>query len=92
MDGNNNTPASALGRARPTARDRARELGARVRERRKALGLSQEQLGEVCELHRTYIGQVERGEVNVSMRNLVAVAQGLGVDVGELVQGIGRTD
>jgi transcriptional regulator with XRE-family HTH domain len=92
MDGNHNTPASAFGRARPTPRDRARELGTRVRQRRKALGLSQEQLGEVCELHRTYIGQIERGEVNVSMRNLVAVAEGLGIDVGELVQGIGRVE
>ncbi|MDQ1437400.1 MAG: hypothetical protein QOK43_1029 [Acidimicrobiaceae bacterium] len=71
-----------------SARDRARELGDRVRVRRKALRLSQEQLGEACGLHRTYVGQVERGEVNVTVRNLLLLADGLGVDVAELVQGL----
>lgn len=74
------------------ARARAEVLGDRVRARRKALSLSQEKLGEVCGLHRTYIGQVERGEVNVTIRNLVALASGLGVDVGELVQGLTRDE
>ena len=71
-------------------RERARELGDRVRARRKELGISQEQLGERCGLHRTYIGQVERGEVNVSVRNLMAVADGLGIDIADLVQGLRR--
>jgi transcriptional regulator with XRE-family HTH domain len=71
-------------------RERSRELGERVRARRKALGLSQEQLGERCGLHRTYVGQVERGEVNASVKNLLAVADGLGVDIAELVQGLRR--
>lgn len=69
-------------------RAQARQLGDRIRTRRKAMKLSQERLGELCGLHRTYIGQVERGEVNVTMRNLLALAQGLGVDVGELVRGL----
>jgi transcriptional regulator with XRE-family HTH domain len=73
-----------------TERERSRELGERVRARRKALGLSQEQLGERCGLHRTYVGQVERGEVNASVKNLLAVADGLGVDISELVQGLRR--
>lgn len=73
-----------------SARDRARELGERVRARRHEVGISQEQLGERCGLHRTYVGQVERGEVNVSVRNLIAIADGLGVDVGVLVQGLRR--
>jgi transcriptional regulator with XRE-family HTH domain len=73
---------------RRAARARAEVLGDRVRARRKALGLSQEKLGEVCGLHRTYIGQVERGEVNVTIGNLVALAAGLRVDAGELVQGL----
>jgi transcriptional regulator with XRE-family HTH domain len=59
-----------------------------VRARRKALKLSQERLGERCGLHRTYIGQVERGEVNVSVRNLLAVAEGLEMDIADLVRGL----
>ena len=70
-------------------RKRARELGDRVRARRMDLGLSQEMLGERSGLHRTYIGQVERGEVNLTVRNLIAVADGLGIDVAELVRGLG---
>jgi len=73
-------------------RVRARELGDRVRARRMDKGLSQEELGERSGLHRTYIGQVERGEKNVSVRNLIAIADGLGVDVAELVQGLRRGD
>ena len=87
MDGNRSRSRPS-GRRAWASRERARELGERVRIRRKALGLSQERLGEVCGLHRTYIGQVERGDVNVTLRNLLALADGLGCDVGELVQGL----
>lgn len=66
----------------------AQEFGDRVRRRRKALKLSQERLGEHCGLHRTYIGQVERGEVNVTLRNLLLLAEGLQVDACDLVQGM----
>jgi transcriptional regulator with XRE-family HTH domain len=77
-------------RAQWMSRERSRELGDRVRARRKALGLSQEQLGERCGLHRTYVGQVERGEVNASVTNLLAVADGLDIDVADLVRGLRR--
>lgn len=87
MDGNRSRSLPS-GRRAWSSRERARELGERVRARRKALGLTQEQLGEVCGLHRTYVGQVERGDVNVSLKNLLALAGGLGVDLGELVQGL----
>lgn len=70
------------------ARAVAEELGRRVRDRRKAVGVSQEKLGELAQLHRTYIGQVERGEVNMTFRNLLLIAGALGVDAGELVAGI----
>jgi transcriptional regulator with XRE-family HTH domain len=85
MDGNRNRATRLW-----TSRQRARELGERVKTRRKALGLSQEQLGQRCGLHRTYIGLVERGDVNLTVRNLLAVADGLGIDVGELVRGLRR--
>lgn len=64
------------------------EFGERVREARKALGLSQEQLGARVGLHRTYIGHIERGEVNPSLRNVLLVARGLEVDPGDLLRGL----
>lgn len=76
------------GRNRRAARAKAEELGDRVRVRRKAIGVSQEKLGELCGLHRTYIGQIERGEVNCTINNLLRLAEGLGVDVSELVRGL----
>lgn len=64
------------------------ELGRRVRAGRENLGISQEEFGERSDLHRTYIGRLERGEVNPSLSNLVRLADGLGVDLGELVRGL----
>jgi transcriptional regulator with XRE-family HTH domain len=64
------------------------EFGARIRERRSDLGLSQEALAERCELHRTYIGAVERGERNVALLNTLRLAKGLQVDAGDLVRGL----
>lgn len=48
-----------------------------VRERRKALGLSQEALADACGLHRTYIGSIERAERNVSLDNIEKIARAL---------------
>jgi transcriptional regulator with XRE-family HTH domain len=62
-----------------------RELGFRVRERRVARGLTQAELGQLCELHRTFIGSVERGERNVSILNLRAMARALRVPLAELL-------
>jgi transcriptional regulator with XRE-family HTH domain len=61
-----------------------RSLGDRIRERRVARGLTQEQLGQKCELHRTFIGSVERGERNVSILNLRVIARVLRVPLAEL--------
>lgn len=63
-------------------------FGERVRARRHELGLSQEQLAEVCGLHWTFIGQVERGRRNISLHNLLKIAEGLQLDPGELVRGL----
>ncbi len=63
-------------------------LGKNVRATRLARGFSQEQLAERSGLHRTYIGGIERGERNVSLLNLVRLAQALEVDISQLVHGI----
>ena len=47
-----------------------KDLGHRIRARRLERGLTQAQLGDHCELHRTFIGSVERGERNLSILNL----------------------
>ncbi len=52
-------------------------LGAAVRARRRSAGLSQEGLAERSNLHRNYVGGVERGERNVGYLNLLALARGL---------------
>jgi transcriptional regulator with XRE-family HTH domain len=67
-------------------------LGERVRSRREALGLSQEALAHQIGIHWTFLGQVERGRRNLSLHNLLKIAAGLGVDPGELVQGLKAPD
>lgn len=52
-------------------------FGRVVRKRREELGFSQEKLAERCDLHRTYISQVERGLKSPSLRALVLIAGGL---------------
>lgn len=54
-----------------------RKLGDAIRAERKSLGVSQEDFAELCELHRTYIGQVERGEKNISFVNILRIAHAL---------------
>jgi transcriptional regulator with XRE-family HTH domain len=59
-------------------------FGQRVRELRTAKGLSQEALALACDLDRTYIGGIERGERNVSLINIQKIAGALGVPIKEL--------
>lgn len=57
----------------------------RLRERRLALGMSQEGLAEMADLHRTYVGSVERGERNISLVNVERLAKALNMTVCELL-------
>jgi transcriptional regulator with XRE-family HTH domain len=52
---------------------------------RRLRGWSQEQLGEACGLHRTYISLVERGACNISLDNLEKLAGAFGLPLSELV-------
>ena len=59
-------------------------FGRRVRELRTERGLSQEALALACDLDRTYVGGIERGERNVSLINIQKIATALGVSIREL--------
>lgn len=65
-----------------------RALGLRIREQRKARQLTQADLARGCDLHRTFIGSVERGERNVSILNLRLIAKVLRVSLGNLLDGL----
>lgn len=63
------------------------EVGEVIRARRKAQGLTQEELSETSGLHEKYIGQVERGETNITLSNLAKIAKGLGCNIADLFPG-----
>ena len=54
-------------------------LGRTIRAERKLLKLSQEDFAETCDLHRTYVGQIERGEKNISFINILKIAKALSI-------------
>jgi transcriptional regulator with XRE-family HTH domain len=68
------------------------EFGRRMRALRKELKLSQEKLGEHADLHRTYIGAIERGERNPSLTIMIEIADALDVDLGDLTDGLGTIE
>lgn len=77
-----------LAMAKQPISDAAQTFGARVRARRNELGKSQERLADDSGMHWTFIGQVERGQRNVSLHNILKLADALGIDAGDLVQGL----
>jgi transcriptional regulator with XRE-family HTH domain len=66
-------------------KDLKKSLGELVRKRRIELGLSQENLGFECGLHRTYIGSIERGETNLSLENMAVLATALRCEIVDLI-------
>ncbi len=65
-------------------------FGQRVREERLNQGLSQEALAEKADVHRTYIGMIERAEKNITLTNIERIAKALGVEIGTLLKGANR--
>ncbi len=61
------------------------EVGFNIRRIREKRGLSQEKLAALANLHRAYIGQIERGEKNIGLKNLEKIAKALDVDIRVLV-------
>lgn len=60
----------------------------RIVELRKAKWLSQEKLGFLSKIHRTYISEIERGEANVSLEHISKLAMALWVDLSNLFDSI----
>jgi transcriptional regulator with XRE-family HTH domain len=64
------------------------QLGSRIRQRRKELGLTQETLAERAEIDRSYLGGIERGERNITFSVLCEICTALSCDVAALTSGI----
>ena len=61
-------------------------FGDRVREIRKKKGLSQEELAYKADLHRTYIGMIERAEKNITLVNIEKIANALEIEIADLIK------
>ncbi len=61
-------------------------FGSRLRELREQRGLSQEKLAEMADLHRNYVGNLERGKSNVSLLTIVKLAHSLDVKPVKLIE------
>ena len=62
-----------------------KEVGFKIRKIREEKGLSQEKLAALADLHRAYIGQIERGEKNIGLKNLEKIAKSLNVSIKVLL-------
>ena len=68
--------------------DKLKAFGEKIRKIRIERGLSQEKLAFLSGLHRTYVGAIERGERNVSFKNIEKIAKTLKVDLEELFRNL----
>lgn len=67
-----------------------RTLGRNLRRHREGRGLSQEDFAQVLGVHRTYMGGVERGERNLTLRSVERIAATLEIDPLQLLQSLER--
>jgi transcriptional regulator with XRE-family HTH domain len=65
-----------------------RAVGAKIRELRMARGWSQETFADICEIHRSHMGEIERGEVDVAISTLAKLAKGLDITVSSMLKGV----
>lgn len=67
-------------------KEKVKNFGLRVKFFRNKLQLSQDELAERANLHRTYVGAVERGERNISLNNIFKLANALEIETKELFE------
>lgn len=60
-------------------------MGKRIAKMRKSKGLTQDKLALLAEIDRSYVGRIERGEVNITIEKLYEIAETLSCDVKELL-------
>lgn len=60
------------------------KFGKRIRQLRDERGVSQEKLGELAKVHRTYVGMIERGEKNITLTNIEKFAKALKLEIKDL--------
>ncbi len=63
-------------------------FGQNIKRIRLSKKISQEKLGEIANLHRTYIGMIERGEKNITLINIGKLSKALGISIESLFSGI----
>ena len=71
--------------------DIAKIIGQRIRSYRTQKGLSQEKLAELAGCHPTYIGQLERGEKNVTLESVEKIASAMDISLSELFDKLGKS-
>lgn len=68
-----------------TTDERMIAFGQRVREVRKSKGVSQERLAEMAGIDRSYMGNIERGEKNITLKKAYEICDALDIDIRDLV-------
>ena len=63
-------------------------FGKRVREARKSKGISQERLAEIAGIDRSYMGNIERGEKNITLKKVYEICDALDIEIQELTNDI----
>jgi transcriptional regulator with XRE-family HTH domain len=74
----------------PGQKDPRIAFGKAVRSLRQRRGISQERLAELAGIHRTYIGDVERGTRNLALVNMTRIAEALGLRLSDLIREMER--
>lgn len=68
--------------------DICKRFGMAIKTLREQKGISQEKLGEIADLHRTYIGMIERAERNITLKNIDKIAKALDVEISTIFENI----
>ncbi len=72
--------------------DILKRFGLTIKRLRERKGISQEKLGEISDLHRTYIGMIERAERNITLKNIEKIAKALGTDISKIFEELESTN
>lgn len=68
-------------------REKLKKLGTRIRKIRVEKSISQEELAELANVHRTYVGMIERGEKNLTVLSIQKISSALGISISDLFEG-----